>query len=80
MVTITANTIIKGRTLTLRNLVKRTGKLALLLLASSLTVRKNINMTVAAMLIAAVKPIAAIAVTVVTVVTVVIILLHYWTW
>ncbi len=71
-VTITANAIIKGRMLTLRYLVKRTEKLELLLPASILVVRKSIKITVATMLIAAVKPIVAIVVTVVTVVTVVI--------
>ena len=58
--------------LTLRYLVKRTEKLELLLPASILVVRKSIKITVATMLIAAVKPIVAIVVTVVTVVTVVI--------
>ncbi len=63
--------------LTLRYLVKRTEKLELLVAASSLVVRKSIKITVATMLIAVVKPIAAIVVTVVTVVMVVTVVITF---
>ena len=63
----------RGKIATFANLATRKKVPERLAFASSLLVRNAIRLTIAAILIAAVNPIAAIVVTVVTVVTVVII-------
>ena len=68
----TANTITNGMIPTLQNLAMRRGDLEPLAPVSSLVAKRSISITTAAILKAAVRPIAAIVVTVVTVVTVVI--------
>ena len=68
----TANTITSGMIPTLQNLDTRRGDLEPLAPATSLVTRKNNSINAAAILKAAVRPIAAIVVTVVTVVMVVI--------